>query len=79
MYGGDSDVFVGSAGTDIRGDANLDGKLDVADSVAVLQYISNSAKYPLSNQGKKNADIDGAEGLTGGDAIAIQRLDAGIE
>jgi len=79
MSGGDSDVFVGSAGTDIRGDANLDGKLDVADSVAVLQYISNSAKYPLSDQGKKNADIDGAEGLTGGDAIAIQRLDAGIE
>ena len=61
------------------GDANCDGKLDIADAVSVLQYISNSSKYPLSDLGRANADIDGTAGITGGDVTAIQKLDAGIE
>ena len=62
----------------VDGDANNDGKLTVSDAVAVLQYIANKDKYPLTAQAKFNADIDGEEGLTGGDAIAIQKIDAGI-
>ena len=61
-----------------KGDANTDGKITVSDSVAVLQYIANAEKYPLSAQGAFNADIDGEDGITGGDATAIQRIDAGI-
>ncbi len=60
------------------GDANCNGTVDVADVVAVLQYMTNSTKYPLSDQGIINADIDGEDGITGGDASAIQRIDAGI-
>ncbi len=62
----------------IIGDANCDGKVTVADAVAVLQYIANAEKYPMSEQARFNADIDGEEGITGGDAIAIQKIDAGI-
>ena len=64
---------------DIRyGDANGDGKVDVADAVAVLQYVANKTKYPLSDEGLVNADIDGETGITGTDAITIQKIDAGI-
>ncbi|MBO4876804.1 MAG: hypothetical protein J5501_02220 [Ruminococcus sp.] len=60
------------------GDANEDGKITVSDAVAVLQYIANAEKYALTEQGKKNADCDGEEGITGGDAITIQKIDAGV-
>ena len=62
-----------------RGDANGDGKINVADSVTVLQYIANKAKYPMNEQQIENADIDGQKGISGGDAIAIQRIDAGLD
>ena len=60
------------------GDANCDGKLTVADAVAVLQFIANKEKYPLSDEGQENADVDGVRGITGGDAIVIQKMDAGL-
>lgn len=60
------------------GDANCDGKVTVADAVAVLQYIANKEKYPLSSKGLTNADADGVKGITGSDATAIQKIDAGI-
>ena len=64
--------------SNIPGDANGDGKVNVADAVAVLQYIANRIKFPLDEQGLINADIDGSPGITGSDAIAIQKIDAGI-
>ena len=65
-----------TAGT-LYGDANLDGKITVADAVAVLQFIANQTKYALEEQGRINADvIDAGEGITGLDAIAIQMIDA---
>lgn len=67
-----------SESADIAGDANCDKKVTISDAVAVLQYVSNSEKYPLSSQGKKNADLDGSAGITGTDAITIQKIDAGI-
>ncbi len=61
----------------VRGDANCDGVVTVADAVAILQYLANSSKYPLSEQGKKNADVDDEEGLSAMDALVIQKYDAG--
>ena len=62
----------------LYGDANLDGRVNVADAVAVLQFIANASKYPLTAEGNRNADCDGTPGITGTDAITIQRIDAGI-
>ena len=62
----------------IIGDANGDGDVTVADAVAILQYIGNKDKYNLSDSGKKNADVDGAAGITGKDALVIQQVDAGL-
>ena len=62
----------------VLGDANNDGKMSISDAVAVLQNLANSEKYPLSAQGKYNADCDGSDGITGLDAAAIQKFDAGI-
>jgi len=61
------------------GDANGDGKVTVSDSVAVLQYICNRSKYDLTDTGRANADlVDPGEGITGDDAIAIQKIDASL-
>jgi len=62
----------------LQGDANNDGKVNVADAVAVLQFIANKEKYPLDANGTANADCDGISGITGSDAIYIQKIDAGI-
>ena len=61
-----------------NGDANCDDKVTVSDAVAVLQYIANKEKYPLTAQAEFNADIDGEEGITGDDVRAIQMIDAAI-
>ncbi len=60
------------------GDANCDGKVTVADAVAVLQFIANQTKYPLTADGLVNADIDGELGISGQDAITIQKVDASL-
>ena len=58
------------------GDANLDGQTTVADAAAILQYIGNRDKYQLTDQGKKNADVDGVKGITPNDALAIMKWDS---
>ena len=62
----------------LYGDANLDGKVTVADAVAILQHIANKEKFELKPQGKINADVDGVDGITASDALTIQKKDAGI-
>ena len=59
-----------------KGDANCDGKVSVADSVAILQYIGNRDRYDLKEQGKLNADVNGDGAVTGLDALEIQRMDS---
>ncbi|MBR2284545.1 MAG: dockerin type I repeat-containing protein [Ruminococcus sp.] len=61
----------------VSGDANSDTSANIADAVAVLQYLANEEKYPLTPQGIFNADVDGSDGLTGADATVIQMIDAG--
>ena len=62
----------------VEGDANCDGEAKIGDAVAVLQSIALPDKYALTEQGKFNADID-CNGITASDAIAIQKMDAGIQ
>ena len=64
---------------DLPGDANFDGNVSVSDAVAILQYLSNSSLYPIEGQAAKNADVyNRGDGVTGNDAAAIQRYDAGV-
>ena len=62
----------------VDGDANDDSTLTLNDAVAVLQNIALPEKYPLTAQGRFNADCDGVDGVSGGDALWIQKQDAGI-
>ena len=63
----------------LDGDANEDGQVDIADATAIIQHIGNPDKYSLSEQGKINADCyNTGDGITGMDAVAIQKLEAGL-
>lgn len=62
----------------LRGDANCDGKVTIADATAILQALGNPDKYGLSDNGKANADIAEPAGVTTEDAIRIQKFDAGL-
>lgn len=63
----------------IYGDANCDGVVTIADATAILQFLGNRDKYDLTEQGRKNADCAKVgDGITPADALAVQRLDAGI-
>nr|AEV58653.1 scaffoldin C [Ruminococcus flavefaciens] len=65
-------------GVSLRGDANLDNKVSVADAVAILQSIANKDKYALKPQGAVSGDVEGNnDGITGADALRIQKWDAG--
>ena len=70
----------------LKGDANCDGTVDMADIVLIMQALANPNKYGengtdeyhLTPQGKANADMDG-DGLTVGDAQAIQKKLLGLD
>ena len=63
-------------GVSLKGDANCDGRVTIADATAILQSIGNADEYSLSAQGTANADVDGKEGITAADALTIQMYDA---
>ena len=68
------------------GDANCDDQTDMADAVLIMQALANPDKYGengsdihhLTGLGKLNGDTDG-DGLTVGDALAIQRKLLGLD
>ena len=63
-----------------KGDSNVDGDTNLADSVLIMQSIANPNKYTISAQGKKNADIYGSgDGITAMDALKIQRVTLKLE
>lgn len=66
------DLEVAAGAEILSGDANLDGKVSVADAAAILQHLGNSEQFPLKPQGMINADFDGEPGITPKDALAIQ-------
>lgn len=69
------------------GDANVDGKTDMADVVLIMQYLANPNKFGINGadehhiteQGLFNTDVDkSSEGVTGNDALKIQQYLLGI-
>lgn len=69
----------GGASAGLRGDANLDGSVDIADVVAVASYVSDKDKNSLEPQGMINGDVQGeGNGINANDALAIQQYLANI-
>ncbi len=62
----------------LKGDANCDGSIDIADATLVLQFIGNGDKYPLSADGEANADVVEPKGITTLDSLEIQKYDAKV-
>ena len=58
----------------IKGDANCDGLMNMADVVMIMQSLANPDKYQLSDTGRENADIIGNDGVTNLDALQIQKI-----
>ena len=64
----------------IYGDTNLDGQVELADAILIMQALANPNKYGktgsdpkhLTSEGSFNGDVDGEKGLTSGDALTIQ-------
>lgn len=74
----ENNVAILAANT-LYGDANEDGDVDIADATAIIQHIGNRKKYGLSRQGEINADCyNTGDGVTGMDAITIQKLAANM-
>ncbi|MBR4627696.1 MAG: hypothetical protein IKO47_08365 [Ruminococcus sp.] len=70
----DGKVTVGEGATvTMRGDANCDEQVNMADAVLIMQSISNPDKYSLSAKGEANGDVDGEKGITNKDALKIQQ------
>ncbi len=66
-------------GAKLFGDANVDGKVEIADATLILQYLTNKDEYKLTEEGMANADCaNNGDGVTALDALAIQKMDAGI-
>ena len=70
----------------ISGDANLDGMVNLADVVLIMQSLANPSKYGINGsepshitlQGINNADVIGNDGMTNLDALTIQKYKLGL-
>ena len=79
-------TFVALSGVStLKGDANLDKQVNIADAVLVMQVATNPDKYAqgrselsITAQGETNADVDGKKGLTNSDALLIQKFKLGL-
>ncbi len=70
---------VQNPGATLYGDANCDGKVEIADATLILQFLTNKDEYQLTDEGMANADCaNKGDGVTALDALAIQKIDAGI-
>lgn len=75
------EIKVGGGNTNpsgLKGDANEDGEVNIADAVLIMQSLSNPNDYELTKQGAINADVIGEDGVTAMDALEIQKLGIGL-
>lgn len=71
----------------LKGDANCDGNVDMADAVIIMQSLANpnkfgvngSDKHHITQQGMLNGDVDkSSKGITLNDAVEIQKYLLGL-
>ena len=64
-----------NAGVTFYGDSNMDGKINLADAVFIMQFKAEPDKYSISETGKLNADVyNKGNGITNMDALTIQKF-----
>ena len=64
--------------SDVKGDANGDFNVSVADATLIMQNIANPDDYKIDDALRANADVDGEnDGVTSSDALVIQRYLSG--
>lgn len=63
----------------LKGDANLDGSVDIADAVSLAAYVGDTEKNKLDPQGIINGDVQASgNGVNANDALTIQQYLANI-
>ena len=63
----------------VYGDANGDGKIEIADVVCMASYVGDPKNNNLEVQGLVNADVQNhGDGITSGDVLAVQQYLAQI-
>ena len=62
----------------LKGDANCDKEVNMADAVLIMQTIANPDKYQLTEQGEANADADDSGDISNKDALTIQKYKLGL-
>ena len=73
-----SDQFVLNI-SEIVGDTNADGDINISDVLAVSAHINNKDKYPMDEQSIINGDVhDTGNGLNSSDAFMIQQYITGV-
>lgn len=75
---GTSGSIQNPSGVTLKGDANCDGVVSIADSTSILQAMGNKDEFGLTPQGELNADVIEPAGITAADAVQIQLLDAKV-
>ena len=74
-YFDDFKLYKNAERKNIKGDANCDGEISMADAVLIMQTLANPDKYKMTEQGRNNADIYGnGDGITNMDALHIQKI-----
>lgn len=72
-------IVSGSAQQGVKGDADNNGKVDIADVVAVSSYIGDSSVNKLSNDALFLCDVQNTgDGITSGDVLMLQQYLAQI-
>ena len=68
-------VTTTAASSNVYGDANADGKVDISDVVLIRRYLINSKKYPITAKGLANCDVHSqGNGINAQDAVAVQQF-----
>lgn len=58
----------------VYGDTDGNGKVEIADAVAVMSYVANKAVYPLDEEQLDRADVSTrGDGISNLDALSIQK------
>ena len=65
-----SSIYLVEGGPALKGDVNLDGKVDISDIVAVINQVAGTSSY-------KNADVNGDNKVDISDIVAIINIIAG--